>query len=121
MSFLDSLTETVSNGYNRLKSTVVDGVSPVTSALQTALPEIATDDGSRRMLGAAREGNCTMTGGRKYRRTHRRHRRRHTHRRRRGGVQGNCKSDCNHDFGAWKNLGDVESRRCKKCKCVENR
>jgi hypothetical protein len=76
MSFLESLSNIVDTAKNRLRSMV----SPVTDAVQTALPQIATDRGSQQLLGTPSEGSNTMTGG-KRRRTHRR-RRRHTRRRR---------------------------------------
>lgn len=117
MSFLDGL----SNIVDRAKNTLRNAISPVTDAVQTALPEIATDRGSQQLLGTPSEGANTMSGGRR-RRTHRR-RRRHT-RRRRGG--GNCPVKCEksrdgkHDFSAFVNLGDVKERSCKNCKCVQS-
>jgi hypothetical protein len=120
MSFLDTLSGVVEH----VKSKITTAMSPVTSAVQTTLPDVATDKGAQKLLGTAPEDdNMTMSGGRKRRRTHRRHRRRHTHRRRRGG--GNCPIKCEktadgkHDFGAFVNLGDVKERQCKNCRCVQ--
>jgi hypothetical protein len=120
MSFLDTLSGVVEH----VKSKLTSAASPVTNAVQTTLPDIATDKGAQKLLGTAPEDDSmTMSGGRKHRRTHRRHRRRHTHRRRRGG--GNCSVKCEktadgrHDFGSFVNLGDVKERQCKSCKCVQ--
>jgi hypothetical protein len=118
MSFLDSLSSVVEN----VKSKLTSISRPVTNAVQTALPEIATDEGAQKLLGTPSENYTTMGGG-KRRRTRRRHRRRHT-RRRRGG--GNCPVKCEksrdgkHDFSAFVDLGDVKERSCKNCKCVQS-
>jgi hypothetical protein len=121
MDFVESLSNAVSSGFTRAKDTIASAVSPATRAIQTTLPDIATDRGARQLLGTPSEGSGTLSGG-KRRRTHRRNRRRHS-RRRRGG--GNCPVKCpnsadgKHDFSPFVNLGDVKERQCKKCRCVQ--
>ena len=120
MSFLETLSNTVSSGFAKAKNTIASAMSPVTNTLQTALPEIATDQGAQALLSTPSEGSNTMAGGK--RRTRRRHRR---HRTRRGGTTTNCSIKCGksadgrHDFGRFINLGDVKERQCIKCRCTE--
>jgi len=78
MSFLDS----IKNGFNSAVSSVRGAISPAAQPVSNALPSVATDDGSKKLLGTAPEApGTTVTGGRR-RKTRRGGKRRKTHRRR---------------------------------------
>lgn len=78
MSFLES----IKTGFNTAVSKVRDTISPAAAPVSSALPSVATDKGSEKMLGTAPEApGTTVTGGRR-RKTRRGGKRRKTHRRR---------------------------------------
>ena len=78
MSFLDNLK----SGFDSAVSKVRGAISPAAEPVSTALPSVASDKGSEKMLGTAPEApGTTVTGGRR-RKTRRGGKRRKTHRRR---------------------------------------
>ena len=80
---MSGFLESIKSGFNTAVSKVRDTISPAAEPVNTALPSVATDSGSQKMLGTAPEApGTTVTGGRR-RKTRRGGRRRKTHRRHR--------------------------------------